>query len=156
VNVSVEKLVADFLRVAALAGEPVARHDLEPEVLAAPHRPPTRLRAGKKAAYVFHTGALCLKVGKVGPKSHARFTSQHYNPKGAGSTLARSLLSAHDDLLDSLSQGRVALDEDTVGEWIKQRTTRIHFYLDEDASDALLSLLEAFLRCRLRPVFEGG
>ena len=44
------------------------------------------------AVYVFSEKSQVLKVGKVGPNSQARYTSQHYNPKSARSTLAKSLL----------------------------------------------------------------
>jgi len=44
------------------------------------------------AVYVFSKGPDVLKVGKVGAKSQARYTSQHYNPGSAMSTLAASIL----------------------------------------------------------------
>ena len=73
------------------------------EHLSAPHRPPSSLRVGSTAVYVFSLssayGATCpagpgrvLKVGKVGANSAARFCSQHYLPGSARSNLAKSLL----------------------------------------------------------------
>ena len=41
--------------------------------------------------YAFLLDAICLKVGKAGPKTQARFTSQHYGVS-APSTLAKSIL----------------------------------------------------------------
>lgn len=57
-----ELLVADFARVAALAGVEVGPGRLRVESLPAPHRQPTRLPAGCLAVYVFHLGEECLKV----------------------------------------------------------------------------------------------
>jgi hypothetical protein len=76
---------------------------LEYEFLPAPHRPPSRLRAGSTAVYVFSLspdyGTTCaagpnrvLKVGKVGMNSAPRFCYQHYSPGWARSNLAGSLL----------------------------------------------------------------
>jgi hypothetical protein len=93
-----------------------------------------------------------LKVGQVGPRSNARFLSQHYNPNSSRSNLAKSLLQ-HPETWPRL--GVTALDEATVGDWIKTHTARDHFYLDAGQSKLLLNLLEAFLHGRLRPLFEG-
>jgi hypothetical protein len=87
-----EAAIEDFSVVAELAGILLSPHDIEIEKLPAPHKPPSRLPPGKMAVYVFHSGTTCLKVGKAGPKSQARYTSQHYNPKSAMSTLAASML----------------------------------------------------------------
>ena len=88
-----ETAIEDFRVAAKLAGIQLSPHDIEIEKLPAPHKPPSRLPLGKMAVYVFHSGTTCLKVGKAGPKSQARYTSQHYNPKSAMSTLAASMLS---------------------------------------------------------------
>jgi hypothetical protein len=41
--------------------------------------------------YGFWHDGIWLKIGKVGPNSHARYVSQHYNARSAGSNLAASL-----------------------------------------------------------------
>lgn len=87
-----EQTLADFATVARLAGVSLAADDIRIEALPAPHAPPTRLPAGQMAVYVFTYGRDVLKVGKVGPKSQARYTSQHYNPGSAQSTLAASMI----------------------------------------------------------------
>lgn len=80
-----------FIAVAELAGDPVSPTDLEVEYLPAPHRPPTRLPAGKMAVYGFWGNGCWLKIGKAGPNSNPRYTLQHYNAGSAQSTLAASL-----------------------------------------------------------------
>ncbi len=144
----VEALVADFIRVADLAGVTILREAIAVEVLPAPHHPPI-LPAGKMGVYIFQWGNQCLKVGKAGPRSHARYTSQHYNPRSSRSNLAKSLLK------DCESLEIAGLDEHNVGEWIMKNTDRINILLDADAGMPLLNLLEAFLHCRLKPRFEG-
>ena len=44
------------------------------------------------------------------------------------------------------------VDETTVGDWLMANTNRDHFFL---SGSQLTHLLEAFLQCRLSPVFEG-
>ena len=89
-------LVDDFTKAAKLAGLSVAANEISVEVLPAPHTPPTRLPKGKMAVYAFMLGGECLKVGKVGARSTARYVSQHYLPRSSRSNLARSLLDAGD------------------------------------------------------------
>jgi len=146
--INVDKIIADFVRAAEVAGRDIKRGDITIEYLPAPHIPPSSLPAGKMAVYVFHWGDQCLKVGKIGPKSQARYTSQHYNPKSSNSNLAKSVLK------DKLVMGISDIDEHTVGRWIKQHTDRINFLIQDDFGISLLSLLEAFLQCRLKPL-EG-
>jgi hypothetical protein len=147
-------LLHDFVEVAALSGFEIQPTAVLHEVLPAPHQPPS-LPKGKQAVYVFSLaghGAPVLKVGKVGPRSNARFMSQHYNPNSSQSNLAKSLLK-HPETWQRL--GITTLDENSVGDWLKTHTARDHFYLDAKQSNFLLNLLEAFLHGRLRPLFEG-
>jgi hypothetical protein len=147
--IDADKLIANFVLVAELAGVSIKQKDIKTENLLAPHIPPTRLPNGKMAVYVFTLGDQCLKIGKVGPKSQARYTSQHYNAKSSNSNLAKSVLK------DKASIDLAQLDEYTVGNWIKQNTDRINFLIPESFGIPVLSLLEAFLQCQLRPRFEG-
>lgn len=140
-----DQLISDFIQVANLAGIPISQPDVMYKVLPVPHEPPTRLPQDKKAVYVFCTMTECLKVGKAGPKSHARFTSQHYLPTSSRSNLAKSLVRTN--VLSADADTRV---------WIRQNCTRHHFYLDASQPTALLNLLEAFIQCRLKPTYEGG
>ncbi len=101
------------------------------------------------AVYVFVWRGKCLKVGKVGPNSQARFTSQHYLPSSSNSNLAKSILGARESL------GLEGVAESTVGTWIKANVDRFNFLLDTGCGVPVLILLESFLQCRLRPKFEG-
>ena len=104
---------------------------------------------GKMAVYVFAYGDLTLKVGKAGPNSDARYRSQHYDATRAASTLAGSLLKGADEI------GIADLNQENVGAWIRANTTRTNFLLARDYGAPILTLLESFLQCRLKPVFEG-
>ncbi len=144
-----EQIINDFCHVARLAGVNLQYNDIITEHLGAPHHPPTSLPQGKMAVYVFSFGNECLKVGKVGPRSQARYTSQHYNPGSSRSNLAKSILT-HQKAL-----GLGKLNESNVADWIKQNTDRINLLIDKHMGMQILSLLEAFLQCRLKPKFEG-
>jgi len=148
-TLDVEALVEGFMKVAMLASVELGRSSVEVEILNAPHSPPSRLPSGKMAVYVFAYGDKVLKVGKVGPRSNARYTSQHYNPGSAPSTLAASLLNQGD------SAGITSLSKETVTQWIKENTERVNFLLDSELGIHVLSLLESYLHCRLHPIFEG-
>ena len=91
-------LLQDFQTVAKLAGINLRPDMLTLEKLPAPHKPPSKLPEGKIAVYVFFWNDACLKVGKVGSKSHARYTSQHYNPTSSMSNLAKSLVLDHEEI----------------------------------------------------------
>jgi hypothetical protein len=142
-------LIEDFLKVAALAGVRLSASDVEVETALAPHRPPARLPLGKMAVYVFSHGATTLKVGKAGPNSTARYSSQHYNAASAPSTLASSLLKEGGNI------GVSGLSVESAGGWIRANTNRTNFLLRIECGIPVLTLLEAFLQCRLKPKFEG-
>lgn len=144
-----EPLLEDFLAVAELARIRINRDQISVESLPAPHRPPSRLPAGKMAIYVFAYGDTTLKVGKAGSNSQARYISQHYNAGSAPSTLAASLLKRSTEI------GVSGLDNASVSDWIKSETDRINFVVDSEVGIDGLSLLESFLHCRLKPAFEG-
>jgi len=145
----IHESLAAFATVADLAGDPVARGEIETEFLAAPHRPPAYLPLGKMAVYGFWWNGSWLKIGKAGPKSGARYTSQHYSLHSAQSTLAKSLAN------DSNMRTIPGFDPQNPGVWIKASTYRVNILLRSDRRKELLSLLEAFLHLRLRPRYEG-
>ena len=144
-----ETAIEDFKTVARLAGVELPSSMITIENLSAPHVAPTRLPVGKMAVYVFSKGSDVLKVGKVGAKSHARYTSQHYNPGSAMSTLAASILADRERL------GLTTIDEAGIGSWIRENVDRVNFLLDERLGVPVLTLLEPFLQCRLKPRYEG-
>jgi hypothetical protein len=148
-NQNPQTLLSDFLKVAELAGVNRDEIQINVEELPSPHRPPSKLPTGKMAVYVFSYQGNALKVGKVGPKSQARYTSQHYNPGSAPSTLAASLLKSGAEI------GISNVSRENVSEWIKNNTNRFNFIIDPSCGIHVLTLLESFLQCRLQPVFEG-
>jgi hypothetical protein len=142
------KLIDDFYKVAELSGVELPASALNFEVLPAPHLPPSSLPRDTMAVYVFSWKGQCLKVGKVGSKSHARYSSQHYSPKSSKSNLSKSVLMSHEDM-------GINITEETVGTWVKNNVDRINYYLDKKHGIRMLSLLETYLQCRLKPMFEG-
>ena len=47
------------------------------------------------------------------------------------------------------------MNEANVSDWIKENTDRVDFILDADLGVRVLTLLEAFVQCRLQPRVEG-
>jgi hypothetical protein len=154
-----DRLVAAFVSAAAHAGVSLPNGSVEAEFLAAPHRPPTKLPSLKQAIYWFAVGKCCLKVGKAGQHSNARYTSQHYNPRSSGSNLAKSILKYEQRVkavVPVAKQGEIdRLDESTVGNWIKENTSRCNLLVDISVNVHALSFLETFVQARLQPLFEG-
>jgi hypothetical protein len=143
-----DEIRSDFVRVATLAGFSIPCSDIEVEYFPAPHVPPSSLPPERIAVYVFMFGDRCLKVGKAGRNSAARFCSQHYGNR-APSTLAKSLVK------NQAAVGASDLDNSNVKAWICRNTTRVNFLIPARYGVFALSLLEAFVQCRLRPEFEG-
>lgn len=139
----------DFVKVAQLGGVAIRDGDLQLEFLTAPHRPPSRIPAGTMAVYAFWGDGCWLKIGKVGPNSHARYSSQHYLSGSAPSTLAGSLSKCR------LIYDNPSFDSGNIGGWIKQHTCRANLLLQTKHPREVLSLLEVFLHVRLRPRYEG-
>ncbi len=142
---------------------PISEEGISYEILPAPHQHPKRLPPGRSAVYVFCNHWHCLRVGKVGPENKARFTRDHYSPRSSRNNLPKSLLTYRDRLEAKVNFAAASeladgawWDENTIGEWIAYNTSRIHFFLDESQPRAVVSLLEAFLQCRLSPMFENG
>ena len=144
-----EQLLDDFLVVAKLGGLEIESIDISIEILTRPHKPPSNLLKGKMAVYVFSMDECVLKVGKAGAKSQARYTSQHYNPDSAPSTLAASILK------DENAVQKYDLDKQNISDWIKKKTDRVNFLIDANMGKWVLTLLEAFVQCRLQPIYEG-
>lgn len=112
-----------------------------------PHNP-CSLPSGKMAVYMFRYNDQFLKIGKVGPKSNARFQNQHYSPKSARSNLAKSILN---DIKMVNIIGKIPIDE-----WIKNNCDRIDIIIDENVPEFTLELIEAILHYKYRPKYEGN
>jgi hypothetical protein len=155
-------LMAEFGTAATKASIAGWRCPLRCETLPAPHRPPP-LPRGDAAVYVFAISAAygrsapcgpgtVLKVGKVGPNSEPRFRYQHYNPRSAGSNVAKSLI-ANSILWPWL--GIKHLDADTVANWMLSSLNRTHFFIPGGLPQ-VLATLEIYTRARVGSVFEGA
>ncbi|MGH9350555.1 MAG: carbon-nitrogen hydrolase family protein [Terriglobia bacterium] len=148
-NGLVSEALSDFRKAAALASPRFSPDSIAVEIATKPHNPPKILPMGKMAVYAFFLNGQSLKVGKVGPNSGPRYTSQHYSPGSAGSTLAGSILK------DPTKVGAVGVDSGSVGDWIKNNTDRVNLLLPVSSGLPILSLLESFLHVRWKPQFEG-
>jgi hypothetical protein len=138
-----------FRTVAAGAGVPISPQEVTVEFCDAPHTAPRRLPSGKVAVYGFWGSGVWLKIGKAGPNSNARYTSQHYSPGSAPSTLARSLADCPD------MRSVTGFDAERPGDWIKRSTHRVNILLPMKYNGPVLALLEAYLHVRLKPRYEG-
>jgi len=152
------ELTKALIEVPRLADVTLQPCDVKTQALPAPHRRPRSLPLGSQAVYAFFLGAHCLKVGKAGPKTQARFTSQHYG-ESAPSTLAKSILRERSRVAALLAADRRVeierLNPDSIGDWIEANTSRVHIFTPATADSFLLGLVESFAQCRFRPIFEG-
>jgi hypothetical protein len=157
-DLNATEIVDAFLQTASLAGVALNRSQVRAEFLSAPHTRPSSLPVDCQAVYTFLIGGGCLKVGKAGPKTQARFTSQHYGAN-APSTLAKSIIADRRRMLHlvpAAAHGILSvLDIDSIGSWLEDNTSRFHLFLPSSEPSCVLALAEAFLQCRLRPVYEG-
>lgn len=148
-STDIEAAVEDYLAVAALSHGPISRTEIENKFPNAPHAPSSRISTGMMAIYGFWHDGVWLKIGKVGPNSHARFVSQHFNAKSSRSNLAASLT------MDVQMAAVVGTDPLSVNHWIRTSTNRVNIFLPATRQLLLLTLLKAFLHVRLQPRFEG-
>ena len=145
----VSEALSDFSKAVALAQAEFSPDSVTVEITSKPHVAPKILPRGKMAVYAFFLNGQALKVGKVGPKSNARYTSQHYNPTSARSTLAQSILT------NAVRVEAAGIDAGAVGDWIRKNTDRVNLLLPASVGLPILSLLESFLHVRWKPLFEG-
>lgn len=148
-SIEITSAINDFIKVADLAGYKISDVNFSLEYLKAPHNPPSSIKKSSFGLYIFFWNDRCLKVGKVGPKSQARYTSQHYSPNSSKSNLAKSLLAHKNEL------NLPVLNDQIVGDWIKNNTDRANILIDSSYGVFLLSLMESFFQCRYKPIFEG-
>jgi hypothetical protein len=147
--VNTNEILGNLIEVLRLAGIAYNNGDIEIEDLGVPHLPPKTIPEGKMAVYSFFYNGKALKVGKAGPKSKARYTSQHYSAGSAPSTLAASLENEPEKI--GLRKPDVANSK----EWLKKNTQRINFIINSSLGVDVLNLVEAFLIAKFSPVYEG-
>lgn len=138
--------------------EKIARITCDVRELPAPHKP-NPLPKNMQGVYVFLAPLGCLKVGKAGQKSKARFNSHHYRANSTKSCLANSILADRSilkELFNSSMHAEIdALNKENIHFWLKQNTSRIEFTMSSIESKHALNFLEAFLQFKLNPVYEG-
>lgn len=147
----IDNILDDFIKVCKLAKIELSLSDFKIErIESGEAHIPSQLPKGHMAVYIFFdkTSDSCLKVGKVGRNSNARYQSQHYSPNSSKSNLANSVLNDA-DLKSSVDV------QNNIGQWIKQNTKRINLILHSDKGIPTLNLLEAFVQGRLKPRYEG-
>ena len=126
----IEESLAAFKTIADLARVPLGDRQLIVEYCEARHEQPRRLPSDMRAVYGFWGLEQWLKIGKAGPKSNARYTSQHYTGS-AISTLSGSISR------DSRMRNVPGLNPDAPGEWIKACTNRVNILIAVTAPSAL-------------------
>lgn len=147
----INNIIEDFIKVCKLANVELSKLDITIEILESGEAHiPSQLPRESMAVYIFmdKNNDICLKVGKVGGNSNARYQSQHYNPESSQSNLAKSILNDPAYNIDSDSRKNI-------GHWIRQNTKRINLKLHSDKGIPTINLLEAFLQIRLNPKYEG-
>jgi hypothetical protein len=91
-----------------------------------------------------------LKIGRVGTKSNARFSYQHYDPNHTKSNLAKSLLK------DDEMKEKYDLSNENIGGWIKGNCHRINILFDVKNTNPFVNeLVEACLHYKYNPRYEG-
>jgi len=141
---------AKLIEALTLAGVNVNANQIEICDWGCPHSPEP-LPKGKMAVYTFFYAGTCLKVGKAGPNSNARYNSQHYLPGKSKSNLSDSIL-ADEVFLRHLHDH---VDVNTIGDWLKRKTRRINMLFDETLGPFVLNFAEAFLQVCFEPKYEG-
>lgn len=141
----------EFLKIideiSKILGKPIDKEKYKVIDRGMPHQP-IKLPFGTMGVYAFWYNENFLKIGKAGPKSNARFFSQHYNPNSAHSTLSASILG------DKNMQDK-GITEFNVGDWIRNNCRRIDILLDISLGIFTLELIEAALHYKFEPVYEG-
>jgi hypothetical protein len=134
---------------------------VEVEDLGVPHRP-IALPLGRQGVYTFQFQSVWLKAGKAGPKSGARWLSQHYKATRSMSNLSWSLLVfAHRSSVEipclppTLREQLRGVHPDEMGDWIKRHTRRANLLVSESLDGATLTRLEDIAHEVLQPTFEG-
>ncbi len=105
------------------------------------------------AVYVFYypDGKKYLKIGEVGGKSSARFFSQHYNPRSAKSTLAKSIVESN----EFRTKENKPVCDDNVKCWMEENLQRIDIIFTESSNRFVSKFVESYLHFILQPRFEG-
>lgn len=145
--IETEEIKKKVIKIAKYADVIISEDRLKIIDHGCPHLP-SGLINGMMGIYIFEHNGVCLKIGKAGEKSDARFRSQHYLPKSSQSNLAKSIL-------NDPEMKNYGLNESNISDWIKNNTRRIDIFIDSKLGIPVLNLLEAYLQCKFKPKYEG-
>jgi hypothetical protein len=95
-------------------------------------------------------GGKVLKVGRAGPNSVARFTSQHYSPGSARSTLAGSIIRYP---IRWPWLGITTEDAASIRSWMTANLDRLHISIRQPSPE-LLTTVELHVRARIGSLYE--
>jgi hypothetical protein len=128
---------------------------------------------GYSAIYIFWLVEkdICLKVGRAGENSDARLRSHHYcAQKRADSALSKSILNDKKRpydipnqcianrltcLLDDCPKKANDTPNQCIGDWIKNNTQKVIYFLARGTSELARSSFEGYLQSVLHPMYEG-
>lgn len=146
-----------LLKAAELGRVDIAPSEIEIRFQDPPHDRPS-LPFWSQAIYVFRLRSLYLKVGRAGPNSRSRMSTQHYTASTEYS-LANLISENAEPLMEELSREEVqsleALPVDRVGEWIANNCGRINIFIPAEYPRTTANLFEAVLLSRFDPCYEG-
>lgn len=151
-----DALIETCIAVAKLAGRDVSRGQIKDDCLDAPHKRPSEDAA--PLIYIFLLFDNPLKVGKSIAIRGTR-VGNHYNPK-TKSSLARAILQCKAPIKQLCPQEMHreidALEwKEQVESWMERNLTLVRLRFDRRIDPMVVELLEIFLQCKLRPLFEG-
>lgn len=142
-----EDVLSELLDAAVLAGFEIPVEPLQLEVLESgldTHQTPA-LPNGFSAIYIFEHDECILKVGHCGLNCTPCFQGRHYG-FAFPSTLARSLM--------NYQEWNHLYTEETVGNWIKENTTRYNIYIPAVYGNYFRYFAESFFILKYHPRFE--
>jgi hypothetical protein len=142
-----DSIRSELVQVISLAGGNIRNDQIEIDNKNPPHKP-EGLRRHSMGVYMFEFNGIFLKIGKANSNSNARFLSQHYNINSSNSNLAKSIFNDNDF-------EKYNINENAIGEWIKNNIRRIDIFLDESLGMFVLNLVEAYLQLKFLPKYEG-
>src|SRR5690554_5009021 len=137
----------DLRNAASLAGFEIPNEELQLQIMEPgldTHLTPA-LPNGFSAVYIFKREEEVLKIGHCGLNCTPCFQGRHYG-FNFPSTLARSLIN-HEGWID-------LYNENTVGNWIKENTTRYNIYIPASYGNYFRNFAEAFFILKYHPLFE--
>ena len=152
-----ESLISDFLEILRITGINIARDGISMSSHCAPHQRPQG-HYGNASVYVFMLDDLCLKVGCVPGRKPTSRLHNHYNPNTANH-LAAKILNGKQRIKEKLSDSdRVEIDKlstESIASWMEERLSLYCFHFRRDTSECVIRFFEAFLHCKMNPLFEG-